>query len=299
MADMDQGFKRLCQTHPQDFLEFAVPGARYLGPLPTDLATEPQLTADTLFRANYQGIECAVNIEAEAVTNAAMAERCFTYGARAYIVHRLPVLTIVLWLQKDVQPPASPFELRVGDWLIATWHFRGIEIYDVPAERILSDGTVGLLPLVPFMRNGGSETAIEAAARLVRDRAPAEQVNELESLLAVFGARQLGSPAMMALLRRIGMTSDLIQSSPLYQEWVAEAAAQAAAQARQEAYTALTTLWRARFGEPSADVLAALEQRQDTQALLDLVTPLALADDVAAARTVLGLEAAPPAEPQS
>jgi hypothetical protein len=45
---MDQGINRLIQSHPQDFLALAVPEATYLGTLPVDVATEPQLTLDTL-----------------------------------------------------------------------------------------------------------------------------------------------------------------------------------------------------------------------------------------------------------
>jgi hypothetical protein len=66
MAEMDQGIKRLIQTHPQDILAFAVPEAEYLGTLPVDVATERQLVLDSLLRVRIEDVECAVDVEAEA-----------------------------------------------------------------------------------------------------------------------------------------------------------------------------------------------------------------------------------------
>lgn len=96
MAELDQAIKRLLQAYPGDVLELAFPGVRYLGPLQTDVATEPQLVLDTLFRVRYQGEECAINVEAQASHDPKMPRRCFEYGARASIVHNLPVLSVVV-----------------------------------------------------------------------------------------------------------------------------------------------------------------------------------------------------------
>ena len=77
MPEMDQGIKRLIQTRPADVLALAVPGAEYLGPLPADVATEPQLVRDTLMHVRYHGIECAVDLEAEAQARRDIARRLF------------------------------------------------------------------------------------------------------------------------------------------------------------------------------------------------------------------------------
>lgn len=55
-AEMDHGIMRLIQTHPQDILDLALPGATYMGTLPTDVATEAQLMLDTLLRVSYLGV---------------------------------------------------------------------------------------------------------------------------------------------------------------------------------------------------------------------------------------------------
>lgn len=90
MPDMDQGIKRLVQKHAADFLALVLPGAEYLGTIPTDVATEPQLTLDALLHVRYHGVECAVDLEAEARPKPDIGRRLFEYGARASISGRSP-----------------------------------------------------------------------------------------------------------------------------------------------------------------------------------------------------------------
>ena len=84
-----------------------------------------------------------------------MARRIFDYGTRASVVTGLPAISVVLWLQPDNMPPPSPYELHVGNLLLATWHCIGIALYDLDTQTLFTQGLVGLLPLVPFTRNGG------------------------------------------------------------------------------------------------------------------------------------------------
>ena len=60
--------------------------------------------------------------------------------------------------------------LRAGDLLLATWRFVGIALYDLPAERLIQSGLVGLLPLVAFTRDAGDFAIIERAAEIVNAR---------------------------------------------------------------------------------------------------------------------------------
>ena len=276
MADMDQGLKRLIQAHPADMLALALPGAHFLSTVPTDLATEPQLALDTLQRVRYQGTECIVDIEAEARPRPEIARRCFEYGARATILHGLPTISVVLWLTPAGSVPPSPYELRVGDRLVAHWHFIGIEVYRLQADVLLQQGLVGLLPLIPFCQGGDTIAAVEEAARQVHERAPVEQVGELEALLAVFAARHLATDAILAVLRRLSMSNELVEESPLYHYWVRQAAEKATEQATREA---TEKALRGRFGELPAALRAALAS-----------APVAALDDVLLHLTTESLE---------
>ena len=284
MADMDQGIKRLIQTHPADMLALALPGAEHLGVLTTDVAAEPQLMLDTLQRIRYQGVECAANIEAEARPRPDMPRRCFEYGSRASIIHGLPVVSIVLWLEPGGAIPTSPYELRAGDRLIATWHFIGIEVYRLRAADLLARGQVGLLPLIAFTDDGKSPETIESVAQAVQQRASSNDVAELELLLALFSARTLGTDTVLAMIRRLFMSTEILDESPLYHYLVQKAREQAMAEGMAQSVLALL---RGRFGDPAADVAEAIStaSRETLLAILHNAT----SDTMAQVRERLGL----------
>src|SRR5579859_802035 len=230
MAEMDQGIKRLIQTHPQDILAFVVPEAEYLGTLPVDVATERQLVLDSLLRVRIEGIECAVDVEAEASPQPDVAKRLYEYGSRVQTTMDLPVISVVLWLQSGGKRPTSPYQVQVGQRRIVDWYFSGIALYDTPAQMLLERGIAGLLPLVPFCRDGGTLDVIERAADLVKAQLADAEAVELDTLLAVFGARFVGTAPMLAMIRRLFMSTDILETSPLYQEWVGKAREEGKAQ---------------------------------------------------------------------
>jgi hypothetical protein len=292
VADMDQGVKRAVLDAPQDVIALALPGAEYLGVVPTDVAAEPQLVLDTLLRVRYHGVECLVDIEAEASPQADIGRRCFEYGARASIIHQRPVVSVVLWLQRGRQPPASPYSMRVGDLEPATWPFIGIELYHLPAERVLAGDLAelpGLLPLVPFMPGGEQATAIEQAATLIQARVTGPDRQQVAiSLLALFAARHLGVDGVLALFRRVFMSTEILDQSPLYHRLIdqAEARGEAEGAAKAMRHAARTAL-QGRWGELSADVISALETASlDT---LDDVLAHVAADTQEQMRARLGL----------
>jgi hypothetical protein len=277
---MDQGIKRLLQSHPRDVLALALPGAHYLGTLPVDVATEPQLVLDTLLRVRYENAECAVDVEAEARPHADIGRRLFEYGARASIVIGLPVISVVLWLEPDGKAPASPYELRAGSRLVATWEYIGIEMYRLPAEELIARDLVGLLPLVPFAQGGRDLAVIERAADLVNERATDVERGELGSLLAVFASRAFGVDVARSIFGRLHVSNEILESSPLYQQWMREWREKGRQEGIQEGIQvalreSMLALLQQRFGELPPDIVGALTSanRGTLEALLpDLLT---------------------------
>ncbi|HEX6819260.1 MAG TPA: hypothetical protein VF120_12860, partial [Ktedonobacterales bacterium] len=159
-----------------------------------------------------------------------------------------------------------------------------IALYDMPARTLLERGITGLLPLVPFCRDGGTLGAIERAAEMVKAQATATEQQELESLLAVFGARFVGNGPMLAMIRRLFMSTEILETSPLYQEWVGKAREEGKAEGKAEGEArgkaegkaeglreAALAVLRSRFGElapPLVDTInsAVLAQLQDVLA---------------------------------
>jgi hypothetical protein len=279
MPEMDQGIKRLLQSHPCDVLALALPGAQYLGALPVDVATEPQLVLDTLLRVRYEGTECAVDVEAEARPQADIGRRLFEYGARASIVTALPVISVVLWLEPDGKAPASPYELRAGSRLVATWEYIGIEMYRLPAEELIARNLVGLLPLVPFAQGGRDLAVIERAADLVKERTTDVERGELGSLLAVFASRAFGVDVARSIFGRLHVSNEILESSPLYQQWMREWREKGIQEGIQVALReSILVLLQQRFGELPPELVGALSaaDRGTLEALLPNLLTISL-----------------------
>ncbi len=295
MPEMDQGVKWLVQHRPQDVLSLPIPKVDYLGPLPAEIAA-PQLIMDTLLRVRYKGIECAMDIEAEARPEPDIGSRLCDYAARVRGATGLRVISVVLWLQPHGKPPESPYKMYVEDLLLGTWAFWGIEVYELEADALLTRGLLGLLPLIPFTHNGDNEVAIERAAFDIYEQAPAEQKADLEALLGTFGSRAIGNAAMKAILGRLPMSIDLVKTSPLYQEWTDEALQEGLRIGREEGREegqrealrqSILSILRQRFAAipPEVDVALAQADLATVQAVLDH----AVSDSLEQIRERLGL----------
>ena len=81
-----------------------------------------------------------------------MGVRTPRHGSRASVVHGLPALSVILWLERRGAVSRPPYEMRVGSWLQATWQFINSEVYELSARDALENAHPGLMPLVPFMR---------------------------------------------------------------------------------------------------------------------------------------------------
>lgn len=247
--------------------------------MPSEVASEPQLTLDALLRVRYGGVECVVDLEAEARARPEIGRRLFEYGARASIVTGLPVLSIVIFLLAGGSAPKSPYVMRAGTHRIATWEYTGIELYKQDAEALLARGTVGILPLIAFANGGDQEAVLERAMRTIAERAPRKEARELEAWLVIFAARRTDQTLISALLRRLPEVDELVTESPIYQMWVSQAEARGEARGKAEgkaegeaetARKAVRVMLEGRFGSlPS--VLSAAIDAASVDALMDVL----------------------------
>ena len=139
---------------------------------------------------------------------------------------------IVLFLhEKGNVPAADSIELQsrrgLTRWKL-TW--KAVKLWEVPAEKLLAMGDVGLIPWVPLAKFDGSPETIvrRCQARIAQAGPPTTPVNQ-ENLLAVtqflLPLRYNKDPLLGQLRALLGGQEAMIHS-PLYQEVVEEADAQ-------------------------------------------------------------------------
>ncbi len=167
------------------------------------------------------------------------------------------MISVVFWLTPHGPAPTSPIRVSVGNLPLYDQHFIGVEAYELAAQDLMAlaeQGAYGLLPLVPFSKGGETLEAAERAARLALTSAPTEQAEPLAVLVGVFAARKLGSDVVETMLRRLLMSSNALELSPLYMKWHDDGARNAA----------LLTL-QGRFGVVPPDVEQAIANASHDQ----------------------------------
>jgi len=280
VAEKDQGAKAIIQLRPADFIRQVLPDAEYQGPLEIDVATEPQLVLDTLYRIRYHGINCAIDFEAQATYDKEMPQRLFEYGSSVMRVHKLPVISVVLWLQSGGTVPESPYTIQVDDTPIGTWHFHTIRMQNLSASAMITSGPLGLLPFVPFMQ-GANEQLAEQAMRRVKEQAPEAETDTLAFVLAVFITQVYKSDALArAIVRRVFMSTDLFRDSPLVQSILKEERLQKSQELAQAAL-------EGRFQTLDADILQAIGTADE--ATLKAIVAHVSSDTLEQVRARLGL----------
>jgi predicted transposase YdaD len=151
---------------------------------------------------------------------------------------------------------------------------------------------------------GADIGAVEEAAQIVKAKAPTQQITDLEAVLALFSARHHGADLTLDLFRRIGMNTEIIEQSPLFQmltqkvvdqakiEGKAEGRVEGKAEGKAEglkagAHDAVLAVLTSRFGQLDGDVLNAVDQADEAR-LNELVKHVGI-DSLAQIRHLLDL----------
>jgi hypothetical protein len=169
---------------------------------------------------------------------------------------------IVLFLhEKGNVPAADSIELQSRRGL-TTWKltWKAVKLWEVPAEKLLAMGDVGLIPWVPLARFDGSPETIvrRCQARIARAGPPITPVDQ-ENLLAVtqflLPLRYNKDPLLGQLRALLGGREAMIHS-PLYQEVVEEAERKGETKAKREW---ILKVLQTRFGETAKDLKVELD----------------------------------------
>ena len=217
MGVWDNNSKVLINKSAQDFVHLILPGAQYLEDYSGEFYSEI-IKADSLLHILMDDKDRLLHLEIQTYNDKQMDYRLWEYNAEAFRKYKIPVYSIVIYLLEGGNIVKSPYTVNFGRGIVThTFEFGVIKLWEISAEEILASGENGLLPFLPFMKNGIESEVVEKTIQaLTVDRD--EHNTSLLQLWKIFLGLVVKDEEKMAMIeRRLSMLEEFIQSSPEYQ----------------------------------------------------------------------------------
>jgi hypothetical protein len=199
-----------------------------------------------------RGAEALLHIELQLEPDEEMGQRMLEYGMRLYERDHLPILSVVIFLQRTSTLPIPPYVIELDGEELFRYRYFVIRLWEVPQERILGKPYPVLWPLVGLMAGATPDTVVavgQQIAELQEMKTPLKE--ELVGYLGLLAGIQLGNAEVRAALRRHPMVNELWQHSSVAQALKEEGRLEAA---RRIARRALER----RFRSLPEEIVAAL-----------------------------------------
>jgi predicted transposase YdaD len=213
----DSIMKRMIALHPEDFAKWLDHEATFVQALDIELKSQ-HIFADALLKISRNGKPALAHLECQTDRDPEMAVRLLEYNilaSRQY--HRIPVYSYVIYLREDGEVQQPPYIRRFPDEEgeeVLRFYYRVIKLADIPAEAILTQDWVGLLPLLPLTR-GGKEPEI---VKTMVDRLGEAREFDLLAIAHLLGGLVFKGPEREAFRKRLSMFQDILEESWVYQE---------------------------------------------------------------------------------
>ena len=180
------------------------------------------------------------------------------------------VLALILHPKGQLQTmPAAERPSRLG-WSGLSARWRVVELWTIPADRLLATADVGVVPWIPLTRIDGDPAPVLRRCRERIDReASAEEVENMLAVSQIFTGLRYNDPKLIQVLgaRTAMIESPILQE--LKEEWTREASDKASRRAKLQAITKVLV---ARFGAEAEELsaeLAAIDEEARLDALIE------------------------------
>jgi len=295
--------KRLLSEAPQDFVDWLLTGAIFIGIVSNELdpETDPIYT-DLLFEVTLLGEPMFLHVEFQRRRDAKMAERLWVCNQKATLQYNCSVWSVVIYLKEDGNVPSSPLlkELPNGQG-VHRFDFGIIKLWEQSTAEFERMGLLGLLPLLPLTHEGARREVVE---RTITKLAAAEEQPRQELLALTYGLASLAfenEADQEWLRRRFAMLYDMLRDTPAFQDIMKEGRQEGLEQGlergreegreegREALRQALLAIVQARFPSPrmirQAKGQAAIID--DPAVLQDLIVKVSLAESAEEAERYL------------
>lgn len=141
--------------------------------------------------------------------------------------------------------------------LYARQDYRVINLWEVDVEVVFAQPIPSLLPFVPVFKNGGEESTIREALKLIRRD---EQLNQYETVLGFFAGFVLDTALVQQIMR---WDMAILQESPWYQQIEQQG------RCREKLADIQMTL-EVKFGSPGLDLMPQITKISDLERLTEI-----------------------------
>jgi len=291
----DTTLKSLFGEEAEQIIAYLLPGAELIGSLQDEERNieinRSMLKADLVHRIRYKRLPSILNLELQTKDDPHLLLRLLQYHVALYEKHRVPVLSVILYLfQTTVQLP--PYELKSADETLLAFYHKDICLWELDAQPIVKKHILSMYTLLPAMQ-GATPGLLKQA---------------LEEIVHSYGRQQIGSHLLRfhRIMWRSKMMSDqekleieeelhmqyhfdeFIDENPVVLERVARSEARGKIEGLQESILSILAV---RFSVLAAipQTQQALAHIQDIETLKQLQQELILAPDEQSARALLKL----------
>ncbi|MBW4506762.1 MAG: transposase [Scytonematopsis contorta HA4267-MV1] len=195
-----------------------------------------------------------------------MPRRMRAYVGLAEEKFALPVFPVLINILNDGYEPIPDHYESNFQGVYARQDYRVINLWEVDVQVVFQQPIKSLLPFVPVLKDGGEESKIREALRLLRQD---EKLNQFETVLGFFASFILDK----ALVQRIlGWDMAILQESPWYKQIVTESEqrGEQRGQLLGELRAIQTTL-EVKFGSPGLELMPQISKISDLERLSEIL----------------------------
>ena len=251
--------KLLLKECPQDFVTFFAPGARFVRMRETQFQTrgdspyDPrEMRGDIIIEAEYEGQLFLIHVEWQSAKDEEMDERLLGYNYEATRLHKLNVLSVVIYLQAVNDVPQAPLDRALPYGRRMLWFdYESLELHRQLVEVFRQRNLDAFYALMLLCKDGATYDVLEE----VLERLEKRQRKELISITRFFAGKVFTSIADRERLeRRFAMLRDFLKDSWTFQETLEEGRVEGRVEGQRQSIEAVA---QARF----PDLLAFIKNQ--------------------------------------
>jgi predicted transposase YdaD len=219
--------------------------------------------SDVLIRATSpQYGEFLVLNELQLRYKSEMPKRMWAYTALAEEKYNLPVYPVLVNILKESDVKISTRYQSQFAGLQARQDYRVINLWEVDVEIAFTGPVPSLLPFVPILKGGASESTVQRALQILRAD---EQLSQLEVVMAFFATFVLDSALVQQIMR---WDMAVLRESPWYQQILKEGEQRGRQEGRQEEIlSGLELALEIKFGTEGLQLMSEISQIADLDRL--------------------------------